>query len=94
MIEASRNRISLEGEWDLARKEELIALLAGLRSGQPATIDLSRCTYADSTVLAALGLLKRTFEDVPITLIAPQSQTKRLLKITGYDKLFRIVDGK
>lgn len=68
------NRITLDGEWDLTRKDELITLLSGLTLGRPATIDMSGCTYADSTVLSALALLRRTFEDVPIILITPQEQ--------------------
>ena len=71
-----------------------MALLAGLTTGQPATIDLSGCTFADSTILAALGLLRGTFEGVTITLLAPSSQMKRLLEIADYGKLFRIVDDE
>jgi hypothetical protein len=45
-----RNRVTLDGEWDLSRRDELIGLCSTLAKDGPATIDLRDCRYADSTV--------------------------------------------
>jgi anti-anti-sigma factor len=59
---------------------------------QPATIDLSRVTYLDSTVLNILFALRRKFQEVPITLLASQRNVRKILQIAGFDKLFQIID--
>ncbi|MBV8531092.1 MAG: STAS domain-containing protein [Candidatus Eremiobacteraeota bacterium] len=87
------NRIALDGEWDLSRRDELIALFSALTLDGPATIDCSGVTYADSTVLSVLAALKLKFADVPITLLCPNEQFLRILKIVKFDTLFQIADG-
>lgn len=90
---APANVVRLEGEWDLARRQELEALLSRLRMDGEATIDLRGCTYADSTVLSALAILRVKFADVPVTLFGPSPQLHRLLKLANFDKLFRITES-
>lgn len=87
------NRIALEGEWDLSRRDELAALLAPLVPDGPITIDMQRTTYADSTVLAALVALTTRLQAAPITLLYPQPQILRVLKIANFDKIFAIVEA-
>jgi anti-anti-sigma factor len=87
------NRVVLEGEWDLARKEELEELLGRLSLDGDATIDMRGCTYADSTVLAALAAIRAKFADKQVTLLGPSRQLVRVLKIANFDRLFRILDG-
>jgi anti-anti-sigma factor len=89
---ARKNQVALEGEWDLSRKAELIALLSTLTKDGPATIDLRGCTYADSTVLSILAALRLKFQEVPITLLGARPQLRRVLKIALFDQLFNIVD--
>jgi anti-anti-sigma factor len=84
----------MAGEYDLSRKAELEALLGTLASDRPATIDLRGCTYADSTVLSILALLRVRFAEVPITLLGPTPQLRRLLKIVNFDKIFRIIESE
>lgn len=86
------NTLALEGEWDLARRDELQALCALLSSERPATIDIRGLTYADSTVLSALATLAVRFNGATITLLGPTPQIKRLLLMVNFDKLFRIVE--
>lgn len=88
---SDRNRIALAGEWDLARKAELERLLSELTADREATIDLRECTYADSTVLGALAAMRLKFAGVPVTLLAPSPQLRRLLTVANFDSLFRIV---
>ena len=88
----SANRVVLEGEWDLTRKNELTKLLAPLSRDGNATVDIRDVTYVDSTTLGVLaGLLKR-LQGTTITLLGPQPQILRLLKIVNFDRLFRIID--
>ena len=49
------NRVTLNGEWHLARREELADLFSRLSTSGRATIDLSRYAFADSTVLSEIG---------------------------------------
>lgn len=89
-----KNRVALDGEWDLTRREELAALMGRLSLDGEATIDFRGCTYADSTVLSALAILRARFADKAVTLLGPSSQVKRILKIANFDRLFRIVDSE
>jgi anti-anti-sigma factor len=89
-----QNRIALGGEWDLHRRDELTGLLATLTKDGPAIIDLRDCTYADSTALSALAALRIKFQEVPITLLGPRQQLRRILQITAFDKIFHIVDDE
>jgi anti-anti-sigma factor len=82
----------LDGEWDLTRRDELLALVVSLAPETPAVIDLRQCSYADSTVLGVLAGLRLKFGRVPITLLAPQPQVRRVLQIVNFDKLFTIAE--
>jgi anti-anti-sigma factor len=86
------NVVRLEGEWDLARREELEGLLGRLTVNGEATIDLRGCTYADSTVLSALAILRVKFTDTPVTLLGPSPQLRRVLRIARFDRLFKSND--
>lgn len=86
------NRIALEGEWDLDQKKELNKLFDSLSSEMPATIDVRALTYLDSCSLDILCQLLSRFGETPITLVGPNVNIRRLLKITGLEELVRIVD--
>ncbi|HYL27989.1 MAG TPA: STAS domain-containing protein [Candidatus Nitrosotalea sp.] len=86
------NRVALDGEWDFSRKDELAALLGTLERDGAATIDIKGVSYADSTLLSVLAALRMKFAEVPITLLGPQPQIRRLLKLVQFDKLFNVVD--
>jgi anti-anti-sigma factor len=86
-----RNRVVLDGEWDVSRKDELRTLLSALTVDRPAIIDFRGVTFADSTVLGILAALRLKFQAVPITLLGAQPQVLKIFKIAGFDRLFRIV---
>ena len=88
----SESRIALEGDWDLTRKEELRQLFVEMDGKKPIVIDLSAVTYADSSFLHELSLLRKRLADCSITLFAPRPPLKRVLQLLSFDKLFRI-DG-
>lgn len=46
--------ISLSGDHDLSTKPRLIDALAGVRQEQWVVIDLQRCTFVDSTIIATI----------------------------------------
>lgn len=85
-----RNRVALHGDWNSNRIAELRQLLDQLTPDCGALIDLSRCTNSDSTILAALGELRRRLSGVPVTLIGPAPKLLRLLRTSHFDTLFRI----
>ena len=80
-------RITLEGEYDLARKDEIAKVFASV-DGQPAVIvDVAKVTYLDSTVLRELALLRLKRLDRQITLVGANENLRRLLKIAGFDRI-------
>ncbi|HVR47376.1 MAG TPA: STAS domain-containing protein [Candidatus Binatia bacterium] len=85
------NRLELEGDWDLSRREELDFLFSALRSDEPAVIDMSRATYIDSTVLHQLASVRQRFNGHQITVVA-NGPVSRLLRMVAFDKMFRVVD--
>lgn len=87
------NRIALEGDWDLSRRDELAELFGRLSMDREAVIDLSGCDYADSTLLSALAALRLKYPDVPVTLIARSANMRRMLQIANFDKLF-LIEGE
>jgi anti-sigma B factor antagonist len=86
----------VSGEVDLATAprflDQLIAVAAEAHS--PALVDLSAVTFLDSSGLTALVDARRSFEDtdVSLVLVNPSPACRRVLEITGIDKLFEIVD--
>ena len=88
----TENRVLLDGEWDMARREELDALFSRLKTDAPATIDLRTCTFVDSTVLSALVTLRARFAATPITLLRPSPQLQKILRIANFERLFEIRD--
>ena len=89
---SNATRIELRGEYDLTQKEALASLFGALRPDGPATIDLAKVTYVDSTFLNALAMLRRRFEEHPITLAGANASITRILNLVGFDQLFQLAD--
>ena len=87
-------RIDLEGELDIARKDELMRLFGSIQKDGPLIIDLRQVTYADSTFLQLLASLALRFQEVPITLLGAPPNLRRLFDVVQFDKLFQIVDDE
>lgn len=85
-------RVVLDGDCDLSRKDELAALFDALTPDGPATIDLSGASFVDSTVFSLLAALSIRFQDVPVTIVCPNPNLRRVLNLMRFEKLFRIVD--
>lgn len=85
--------IQLAGEYDLTRRAEVDALFAQAPADRPITIDLSRVTYMDSTVLHGLALLHARRGEHVVTLLGLNAANRRLLRIAGLDQVFRISEA-
>ena len=83
-------RLELVGEYDLTQKQELGALFGALPPDGPATIDLSRVTYVDTTFLHELVKLRSRLIPHRITLVVRSDNVRRLLNLVKFDLLFDI----
>lgn len=83
-------RIELVGEYDVSQKPEVAALFGALEPGGPVTIDLTRVTYIDSSLLNELVKLRARFMPYQITLLVRAYNIRRLLKLVKFDLLFEI----
>jgi len=89
--------IVLDGDWDIARRDELEGLL------QPAydspgnlIIDMQAVNYADSTILAALIVLRNRRRGKGLalsSLVIGSRQVRRLLSIAGLNEAFPLYDN-
>jgi anti-anti-sigma factor len=88
----SLSLVELDGEYDLSQKELLASLFGTLRANAPATIDLTKVTYVDSTFLNALAVLRGRFKGYAITLLGANATVLRALRLVGFDRLFELAD--
>ena len=84
--------IHLEGEFDLAERHRLTDAFAIAQSAGAIFVDLSQCTFIDSSVLQCLVALHQAClkRGVELVLTAPHDAVSRLLEITQLDKVFDI----
>ena len=88
--------IELPGEWDIARKDELHALLEAIYDQDDVVIDLSACKYIDSTVLSELMHMHRARAAkgfAPAYIVVQNPRLLKVLSITELDTIFRIVSS-
>src|SRR5579863_1487708 len=83
-------RLELVGEYDLTQQDELGALFRALPPDGPATIDMSRVTYVDSSFLHELTRLRTRLIPYRVTLLVRTESIRRLLKLANFDLLFEI----
>ena len=88
----SPHRIALDGEYDLARKDEIEGLFDSVDGDGAVVIDCSNVTYLDSTFLKELAKLRRRSSDRPISLTGVNDNIRRVLEIVGFARLFDIVE--
>ena len=80
-------RITLEGEYDLSRKDEIAKVFASVDGQTTVVVDVAKVTYLDSTILRELALLRLKRVDRHITLVGANENLRRLLKIAGFDRI-------
>lgn len=82
--------ISLTGEWDVYRRDELRAVLRSAYDEAIVILDLSGVMYADSTVLGQLVVMRKYRAEKalrPVVLV-PSRQIEHILAITQMDELW------
>jgi|SRR5579864_8414099 len=85
--------ISLAGEWDIYRREELRKRLAPALTESDVVLDLTSAKYITSTLICALVLAhkERLQKSLgPISLAVTSAFVRRLCSATGLDGLFPI----
>lgn len=53
-------------------------------------IDLTKCTYVDSTLLSELVKLRQRFKEPRITLLGASGSVMRVLRLVHFNRLFEI----
>ncbi len=88
--------ISLDGDWDIARRDELERLLRPVYdSPGDLIINMQAVNYADSTILAALIVLRNRRRSRGLalpSLVIGSRQVRRLLSIAGLTEAFPLYE--
>ncbi|MBS1843574.1 MAG: STAS domain-containing protein [Actinobacteria bacterium] len=79
-LDGEFQELKVEGELDLSVVDRLTERITAAR-GRPVLVDLSECTFIDSTGIAAVLLARRDGGRVAIH--SPSDQVLRVLAITG-----------
>lgn len=87
-VSSSHHKITLSGEYDIARKHELATVFASIGNGDPVTVDMSDVTYVDSTFLHELSSMRLRCQERPVTLVGVQANVARILEISKLDRFF------
>lgn len=85
--------VTLDGDWDVYRRDELADLLAGAYDRKRVVVDLTTTRYIDSTALglfAAMRKQRRARGFSPARIVAPSEQIRRLLEIVKFNRIFSI----
>jgi len=89
--------VFLAGELDIAREDELLAILTGLDPRPDTTInlDVSNVSFVDSrglySILRARSYLQS--RDCQLRLLRPQPQLVKVIEITGLTDVLVVADG-
>jgi anti-anti-sigma factor len=81
-------RLTLSGEYDIARRQELTALFRSQIDGGPVTIDMTDVSYVDSTFLAELAAMRFRLNGSQVTLVGVQPNIARVLQLAKLDRFF------
>jgi anti-anti-sigma factor len=88
--------VSLAGEWDIYRREELRNRLEPTYYERQVIFDLTAAKYVTSTLICALIVAHKSREEqgLPRAMVAVKSAfVRRLLGATGLDGLFPIFES-
>lgn len=88
--------VSLAGEWDIYRRDELRTLLEPAYDERQVILDLMTAKYVTSTLIGALIVAQKHREEsgLPRAMLAVKSAfVRRLLGVTGLDALFPIYES-
>jgi anti-sigma B factor antagonist len=81
--------VSVSGELDLYTVPELERALRDADAAGPVVIELSECTFIDSTALGALVSANRRLDGkAPLSVVATSAEIQRPFELTGLDREF------
>ena len=82
--------VSVAGELDLYTVPELEQALLGVDGADAVVVELSRCTFIDSTALTSLLAAKRRLgpAQARLGIVAPSAEIRRPFELTGLDREF------
>lgn len=88
--------ITLEGDLDISRRDELMRLLPDPPLPSRAVIDCTKLNSVDSIILTILLRFRRRVMEVgedptKIVLVVPPSSLRQLFEIAGISKLLTVV---
>ena len=87
--------LELKGSFDIFERDELRAAVSAVASESFVVVDLTSVTYADSTILAEIVRLHRflTASGGTLVFVGASSMIRRLLKVTGLDRMLDVRDS-
>lgn len=88
--------ISLAGEWDIYRREELRGRLEPALTEERVVLDLTSAKYITSTLICALIVAHKSRQAAqlpPFSLAVRSAFVRRLLAATGLEAIFPIFDS-
>ena len=88
--------ISVPGEWDSYKLDQLHASLEPAYTAERVVINLSGARHVTDTLLAALLELRGYRADKelePVTILVNSAFVRKLLSLAGFDGLFRVYDA-
>ncbi len=88
--------VTLAGELDIARKEELHRALFVEAEMRGVLVDLSDVTYADSTALTELLRFRMHAEQhgLPVAVVVNGPQLDRIIRYAGLHEVFDIFENR
>lgn len=87
-------RIEFVGEYDLARRDEVRQVLAGIDGTHAVVFDVRAVDYADSSFLSELGKARAKYPDCLMTIDGASPMLKKVLTLVSFDKLFTITEDQ
>lgn len=91
---SSVEHISLRGEYDLSRSDELGAALGRVDGSCPVLIDVRAVTYADSSFMRALAAMKASHPNCAMIIYGANPELRRMLTTRNFERLFIIADSR
>jgi anti-sigma B factor antagonist len=89
--------VSVSGEVDLHSASQLKSELSGLREKnvRSVLVDLTECTFIDSTTLAILVSAKKQLDaaEIQFSLMTTDRNIRKIFEITGLDRILTIHDS-
>ena len=90
--------ISIDGELDVSGVDSVVASLSAAQAGSdgPLVLDLTECSFVDSTGLAAIlhGLRPLIAGERPFGLACPDGNVRDLLRLTAIDQTLAVYDSR